>query len=203
MNCIFRCMNFLAHAYLSFGQPQITVGNMISDFVKGAKKDTLPKDVRQGVMLHRAIDSFTDAHEVTARAKSFFRPHYRLYSGAIVDIIYDHYLANDKAVFSLHALETFTYSVYNILDAHLHVLPPPFLRMLPYMKRDNWLYGYRFRPGIENSLRGLAHRAAYMKDSEAAYRLFNEHYEALEACYKSFFPDLEAFARQKFGDLMG
>ena len=88
-------MNFLAHAYLSFQHPGVTVGNMISDFVKGSKKDTLPYDVRQGVMLHRAIDAYTDSHEVIGSVKAFFRPHYRLYSGAIVDIIFDHFLATD------------------------------------------------------------------------------------------------------------
>jgi acyl carrier protein phosphodiesterase len=31
-------MNYLAHAYLSFNEPEILTGNMISDFVKGKKK---------------------------------------------------------------------------------------------------------------------------------------------------------------------
>jgi acyl carrier protein phosphodiesterase len=35
-------MNYLAHAYLSFNDPEILVGNMISDFVKGKKKFDFP-----------------------------------------------------------------------------------------------------------------------------------------------------------------
>jgi acyl carrier protein phosphodiesterase len=31
-------MNYLAHAYLSFNEPGILTGNMISDFVKGKRK---------------------------------------------------------------------------------------------------------------------------------------------------------------------
>jgi acyl carrier protein phosphodiesterase len=84
-------MNYLAHAYLSFGHPGILTGNMISDFVKGKKKFDYPSEVQQGIALHRAIDQFTDTHEATREAKQVFRPAYRLYSGAFVDVVYDHY----------------------------------------------------------------------------------------------------------------
>ncbi|HEY8657933.1 MAG TPA: hypothetical protein VIL78_02790, partial [Hanamia sp.] len=86
-------MNYLAHAFLSFNNADILTGNMISDFVKGKAKFDYPGEIQKGIHLHRLIDSFTDSHEVTARAKKFFRPQYRLYSGAFVDIVYDHFLA--------------------------------------------------------------------------------------------------------------
>ena len=89
-------MNYLAHAYLSFNDPEILTGNLISDFVKGKKKFDYPRGIQNGITLHRAIDNFTDTHETTRQAKEVFRPHYRLYAGAFVDVVYDHYLANDK-----------------------------------------------------------------------------------------------------------
>lgn len=97
-------MNYLAHAYLSFNHPDILVGNMISDFVKGKKKFDFPQDIQKGIMLHRMVDTFTDTHEATKEAKEVFRPHYRLYSGAFVDVIYDHFLAADPSEFSEPAL---------------------------------------------------------------------------------------------------
>jgi acyl carrier protein phosphodiesterase len=92
-------MNYLAHAYLSFEITDITVGNMISDFVKGKQKFDYPFAIQQGITLHRAIDSFTDSHAVTREAKSFFRDPYRLYAGPLVDVAYDHFLANDPLRF--------------------------------------------------------------------------------------------------------
>lgn len=89
-------MNYLAHATLSFGVPHVLVGNMISDFVKGGQKLGYAASVQKGIELHRAIDGFTDDHPATARAKQFFRADYRLYSGPIVDVLYDHFLANDE-----------------------------------------------------------------------------------------------------------
>ena len=93
-------MNFLAHAYLSFDHPEILVGNLISDFVKGKKKFDYSEQVQHGIALHRAIDTFTDFHQATQIAKQVFRADYRLYSGAFMDIVYDHFLANDDNEFS-------------------------------------------------------------------------------------------------------
>ena len=93
----FYTMNYLAHVVLSFDQPEILTGNMISDFVKGKTKFNFSPIVQKGIHLHRLIDTFTDFNPVTKKAKEFFRPEYRLYSGAFVDVVYDHFLANDDA----------------------------------------------------------------------------------------------------------
>ncbi len=98
-------MNFLAHAYLSFDHPEILVGNMISDFVKGNARFQYAEAIQQGITLHRRIDCFTDGHEATKNMKDFFREYYRLYSGPITDILYDHFLANDAEFFrTIHFL---------------------------------------------------------------------------------------------------
>ena len=88
-------MNYLAHAYLSFNNPGILAGNMISDFVKGKRKYDYPQKIQQGIAVHREIDRFTDTHPVTKEAKEIFRPAYRLYAGPLIDVVYDHFLAND------------------------------------------------------------------------------------------------------------
>ena len=93
-------MNYLAHAYLSFGHEEILVGNMISDFVKGKKKFDYSLGIQKGIALHRAIDSFTDDHPVTKLAKQFFKAEYGLYAGAFMDVVYDHFLANDTNEFA-------------------------------------------------------------------------------------------------------
>ncbi|HEX2534995.1 MAG TPA: ACP phosphodiesterase, partial [Chitinophagaceae bacterium] len=121
-------MNFLAHAYLSFGHPEILVGNLVSDFVKGAAYKNFPEPIQHGIRLHRRIDAFTDEHPATRTARTLFVPHYRLYSGALVDILYDHYLANDPEHFSEESLYAFTQQVYRTLEQHAPVLPNRFVQ---------------------------------------------------------------------------
>jgi acyl carrier protein phosphodiesterase len=194
-------VNYLAHAYLSFGIPEIVVGNLISDFVKGKKQFDYPDRIRTGITLHRAIDTYTDTHPVTRQAKSYFRSAYGLYSGALTDVVYDHFLANDPIAFlpgggQGEALAAFARQTYQQLAPWEAIFPERFARIFPYMRDQNWLYHYRFKEGIFRSFAGLSGRAAYMEGPEQACRLFEAHYGELEACYSEFFPALTAFARQ-------
>lgn len=182
-------MNLLAHAYLSFNDPGILVGNMISDYVKGKNKFLYTHRVQEGIALHRAIDSFTDIHEATKEAKEFFRPSYRLYAGACVDVVYDHFLANDSDEFADdETLKLFAKNTYIQLEQNNEELPSKFAAMLPYMKSQDWLYHYKFRFGIEKSFGGLVRRSAYLTDSATAFTIFEKHYYQLEQCYQLFFP---------------
>ena len=187
-------MNYLAHAYLSFNQPPILAGNLFSDFVKGKQVNLYPEDVQKGILLHRAIDSFTDEHAATREAKNVFKPHYRLYSSAFIDVSYDHFLANDSEQFTEDSLSEFSQQVYSSLDKYLDVSPEPFRKLFPYMKQQNWLYNYRTRLGIERSFAGVVHRAAYLTESQTAFKLFEENYHKLQQYYADFFPSLRQFA---------
>ena len=191
-------MNYLAHAYLSFEDKDILAGNMISDFVKGRKKFDLPPGIQQGITLHRAIDEYTDQHPVNKRAKDVFRPVYRLYSGAFVDIVYDHFLALDQAEFNEARLLSFSQDTYKLLEMNQKWFPAPFAGMFPHMKQHNWLYHYRDPLGIERSFEGLARRSRYLTDSRTAFELLEKHYQVLETCYQEFFPQLKSFAHRQF-----
>lgn len=195
-------MNLLAHAYLSFNEPYILAGNMINDYVKGKKKFDYPIAIQRGMTLHRAIDEFTDTHPATIEAKQFFRPQYRLYAGAFVDVLYDHFLANDASQFAdENALENFCTQTYSQLQNNLPLLPLKFQQVFPYMKTQNWLYNYRLKTGIEKGFNGLVKRAAYLSESVIAFSIFNEQYAQFQLCYNEFFPALKNFSLEQFNKL--
>lgn len=174
---------------------------MISDHVKGKKKFDYPPGIQNGIMLHRVIDSYTDTHEATREAKAVFRPQYRLYSGAFVDVVYDHFLAMDDTVFTEQSLLDFSQSVYTILDQQTQWLPERFALMLPYMKEQNWLFNYRTRRGTGKSLGGVVRRSAHLTESETAYQLFEQHYQLLQDCYRHFWASARPFIRSQFDGL--
>ena len=187
-------MNYLAHAYLSFSDNEILAGNMISDFVKGKTRYNYPAGIQEGITLHREIDRFTDDHPAVKKAKEIFRPAYRLYSGAITDVVFDHFLAIDESLFREKSLEEFTKETYEKLAMFSAHFPEKFAAMFPYMKMQNWLFNYSKKWGIEKSLGGLVRRSAYMKESETAFSLFNENYTELSVIFKTFFPDVKNLA---------
>lgn len=184
-------MNYLAHAYCSFRNPEWMVGNMISDFVKGRKQYEYAPGVQQGIQLHRMIDNFTDTHAATQQAKSIFKPAYRLYAGAFVDVVYDYYLANDPACFpTQESLMEFSQYTYEVLQSHYDGLPENYKPVYRHMKVQNWLFNYRHTWGIEKSFGGIVYRSAYLSDSQTAHTLFLAHIDELQTCYNAFAPDL-------------
>jgi acyl carrier protein phosphodiesterase len=187
-------MNYLAHAYLSFNSPDILIGNMINDYVKGRKKFDYTEGIQKGMTLHRAIDTFTDDHPIIKKAKEFFKADYRLYAGAFVDVVFDHFLAKDENEFEdNYALQSFAENTYTILQSRIDSTPPSFQKLFPVMVEQNWLYNYQYTDMIEKSFMGLSKRAAYITETEKAFNSFNKHYDSLQTCYEEFFPQLKAF----------
>ena len=176
---------------------------MISDFVKGKSKYEYAVMIQKGIQLHRDIDHFTDTHPVNHLAKLVFKPDYRLYAGAFVDIVYDHFLANDQAQFSNDAaLNLFCHQTYSSLRSNINLFPDKFKRIFPYMETQNWLYHYRTNEGIEKSFGGLVRRAAYLNESEKAFHQFELQYELLKQCYQSFFGELKEFSKKRLNQLL-
>ncbi len=190
-------MNFLAHAYLSFHRPALMTGNLMGDFVKGRQMALYPGPVQQGITLHRAIDQFTDTHPATTAAKAIFRPQTRLYGAVFVDIVFDHFLANDPLHFTDASLQSFAQEVYHTVQSQNIPLPPDFTRMIGYMTAQNWLYGYRSPEGIAQAFTGMVRRAKYIHFTAGVpMSVFEKNYAALQQCYNEFFPSLFAFAAE-------
>ncbi len=196
-------MNLLAHAYLSFYDADILLGNMISDHLKGKKQFLYPKAVQAGIKLHRSIDAFTDAHPATRELKEFYRPVYRLYAGAFADVTYDYFLANDKGIFpSQQNLLAFSESTYRLLQTNQHLFPVMFAGMFPHMQTQNWLYNYHTEGGIQKSFEGMRRRSRYIKETGTAFQIFTAQKQLMKICYDAFFPDLAAHARIKLQQIL-
>lgn len=192
-------MNFLAHAYLSFQDPACLTGNMISDFVKGRAKLDLPLSIQKGIRLHRAIDQFTDDHIICKEAANLFKKEYGRYAPAVVDVVFDHFLSISPNHFpEENDLMGFSLSVYHQLETNEAHFPERFKTIFPYMKKQNWLYNYRFDIGVKNSLEGLVRRAAYLSNAQPAIEIVYAQHEQLNQYFEAFFPSLYEFSQKTF-----
>jgi acyl carrier protein phosphodiesterase len=191
-------MNFLAHAYLSFNDPALTIGNMIADFVKGKQITLYGDDIQHGIRLHRAIDTFTDQHPVTREARQLFKASIGLYGAVFMDVVYDHFLAMDQQRFSEAGLSAFSQSVYQLLEERKSDLPQVFQQVFHFMRTQDWLYNYRSKEGIFRSFSGISRRAQYLEvPASVPFAVFEHHYGALEKYYERFFPELETFVKAR------
>lgn len=135
-------MNFLAHLYLSGDDPLILTGNFMGDFFKASTWKTLPQRVGQGVLLHRLIDSSTDEHPESAELRSLLHPACGKYAGIALDVLLDHYLANDRQRWSIEERVTFVAHCYEVLKQHQAWMPPPAQQLLKYLSQEDWLNNY-------------------------------------------------------------
>lgn len=194
-------MNFLAHAYLSFGHERILVGNFAADFIKGKEIQKYDEDILVGILLHREIDSFTDSHPLVKAGQSYLRPRFRHYSTVITDVFFDYFLGKNWARYTDIPLELFVNQTYCTIDSHLDLLPVSFQRMFNYMKSQNWLLNYREVTGIQSALTGLSRRTTFESKMNEAPEVLLEKEAEFEVIFFAFFEDLETFARHKLLEL--
>jgi len=191
-------MNFLAHTFLSRHNNEWMIGNFIADDVKGKKYLDYPQKISEGILMHRAIDDFTDHHSVISHSKNILRPKHGLYSGVIIDIFYDHFLAKNWNDYSKENLEDFIQNAYRVFQSYESVLPERTRNMLKYMMAHNWLLSYANLDGINRALSGMARRTKYPSHMDEAINDLIKQYSDFENDFQIFFPLLEKFVEDKF-----
>lgn len=192
-------MNLLGHAFLSFNDAEVLCGNMMGDFVKGKKiLDSYPPKIRQGLILHRKIDTFTDNHPVVDLAKNYYRKDYRLYSGAIIDVLFDHFLANDPRYFhDEQELKRFTDNVFHQLRKTEEYHTPVFENLRFHLENEDILNRFRTLKGLKTAIHKLCKRMFYPLDETRAYESTMLHYEELNQYYNKFIDDVVLYARKE------
>lgn len=194
-------MNYLAHIYLSGDNDLVTIGNFIADSIKGKKYKDYEKDIQLGILLHRNIDTFTDAHKTVRQSTKRLHKNYSHYSGVIVDILYDHFLAKNWSKYCETPLEDYVNSFYNVLELHYDILPLKIKKMMPYMIANNWLFNYGSIDGIAKVLEGMNRRTQYRSGMDKAVNELEAFYSDFENEFTSFFEELIEFSNFKYNEL--
>lgn len=173
----------------------------MADSIRGRDYLKFPESIQKGVLLHRAIDTFTDTHPIARQSSKRLHARYRHYSMVIVDIYYDHFLARNWNAYSEVSLEQFTHAFYALLEDNLELMPPRVQRMAPYMISDNWLLSYRELEGIHQVFKGLNRRTGLKSGMDQAIGELQDFYGQFEAEFTAFFDELIIFSRQKIATL--
>jgi acyl carrier protein phosphodiesterase len=192
-------MNFLAHLYLSGKNDEVALGNFIADAVKGKAILNYGENIKKGILLHREIDSFTDKHEVFKKSKTHLHNKYGRYSGVIVDIFYDHFLATNWENYSKTKLKYFTSNAYKFALKRFNILPKKTKRILPFMIAQNWLAGYANLKDLKRVFYGMDRRTDFKSGMKDAVEDLLINYPDFDKEFKTFFPDVIYFVEENNG----
>jgi len=198
---IVPCMNHLAHVFLAGPDPNLQLGGLLADFHRGAPDPAWRDGVRNGVVLHRKIDGYTDGHAVVARLRDLFEPPFRRFAGILIDIYFDHALArhwNDHA--RDETLDAVSERTLRLVDDNRDWLPPELMRFATYMRANRLFGAYAQREMIEKVLFGVSSRLRHANPLAEAGPALWKNAQLLDAGFEEFFPDLIAFAKSFHND---
>jgi len=179
-------MNYLAHAYLSNNDPDLLIGNFIADHLHGNNFDGYSDGIKQGITLHRAIDTFTDNHPSFKLAKRLFYNGFEKHSGILIDIYFDYFLAKNFHEHSPIPLPEFCINTYSVYQQNVNVLPQGSQQFLNYVLKNNIYESYGTIKGIETVLFHLSNRIKHNVWLNESITIFtqneaelNEHFNLL------------------------
>ncbi len=193
-------MNFLAHLYLSGKPGPLMIGNFIGDYVKGKQVEKFSSEIQKGIYLHRKIDSFTDSHEIVKISASRFKSCYNRYSSVVIDVVYDHYLANNWNLYSSIPLNKYVDSVHSYLLRNYFTLPNQVKGFLPFLIKSRRIENYKYLEGIKKSLSIMSNHSSLPSKSDCAIKVMKEQYHELNGEFVTFFSELKEMVDTQIKD---
>ena len=194
-------MNFLAHIYLSGDNDLLKIGNFMADSIRGHSYDVYPEEIQKGILLHRSIDSFTDMHTIYRQSKHRLHEKYGHYSGVIMDIFYDHFLAKNWSIYSDEKLEDYADNFYHLLKDNYEILTEKVKNMIPYMFARNWLVSYASIDGLQMIMFHMDHRTKNRVDMHESIVELKQYYTEFEQEFTQFFEELRQHYSEKLNEL--
>ena len=191
-------MNYLAHTYLSGENDNIKIGSFLGDWVRGSDYLKYSDEIRTGIMLHRNIDTFTDQHPIVRLSANRFQSRYAKYSGVIIDILYDHFLANNWKDFCDISLRDYVNRMHNVMLNNFELLPERLKNYLPGFMNERWIERYATLEGIRDVLETMSKRTSLPKETEFAIGVMEAFYKDFSHEFFDFFSQIIEFVESKF-----
>lgn len=189
-------MNFLAHIYLSGENELLKIGNFMADGIRGKDYLRFHPEIQKGVLLHRLIDTFTDAHPVYRQSKHRLHEKYGHYSGVIMDIFYDHFLAKNWNNYHKQDLNNYANDFYQLLQHNYNQLTEKTKKMMPYMIARNWFVSYSTVEGLEMILFQMDYRTKHRVNMPEAINELLLYNTDFENEFRTFFDELIAICEK-------
>lgn len=194
-------MNFLAHLFLSGSDNQILIGNFIADGIRGKELDIYPKGIRDGILLHRRIDTFTDSHPIVKQTVYKLRNSSAKYAPVVSDVVYDHFLAHNWKNYSPITLQKFAHDKYEILRENRRFVPERMKFVLTSMIRQDWLVHYAELSGIAKTLKNMSKRVHFANNMASAINDLEQYYDLFQKDFEDFFPLLQQYVAEELQKL--
>ncbi|QII70500.1 DUF479 domain-containing protein [Apibacter sp. B3706] len=198
-------MNIVAHQLLSYQIPDIQLGNVLGEVVRGKDYQNYPQSIATGILLHRHIDSFTDSHPIVKETTSIFHKSYGKFAPIITDVIYDYFLIKNWHLFYEEDFEHFKNSCYDLVQSTELLFPKKLDTIVKSLIEDDWFEKYSTYEGIEWTLHHLTKKSKFNQSIADMGNSIKEIYlqeKKIERHFLDFFPQLQSYCKKFIIKLM-
>lgn len=183
-------MNLVAHQYLSFNDVDLQIGNLLGEVVKGNQYKNFDTKISQGILLHRAIDSFTDSHPIVKKSSAKFHTTQHKYSPIIIDLMYDYFLIKNWNNFNNQSYQEFKNNCYKLFQNNLKEMPNSAQQMVAHLIKNDWFSNYTTLEGIQQTLVNISKRTSFKNNLHNSIHEMKANEKEIEQDFLVFFPDL-------------
>lgn len=184
-------MNWLAHIFLSEYNIEFQVANYLADPLKGKVWDNASIHIKNGMAIHKRIDSFTDSHELFKKSKNRLGDK-GLLKSVVIDLTYDYLLTKNWNKYSSIELESFLKQFYNNSYELLPKLPShastPLKRMIDFDLLNKYQTLEQLNEGLLRIDKRLSAKLASRDKTSLYFERVCENIEEIEKDFLEFFP---------------
>ena len=192
-------MNYLVHLYLAGADPELQLGGLMGDFVKGPIPAGYPEKLALGLRLHRRIDSLAQNSPYTRQSRQRLDPKFGHGRGIIVDIFYDHFLAVNWSDYSPESLASYAEKVYRLLQGQHAQLPAGLQQVALRMIKHNWLVSYQYRAVVGKALQSISRRLSRPLPLGEGIEDLAPHEVLFRHDFEGFMSEATDFVKKEFG----
>lgn len=196
-------MNWLSHIFLSKSSIQYQLGNLLADPLKGKPWDTACELTRQGFVMHKKIDLFTDSNENVLRSKSRLSKKKYL-KGVVIDIVYDYLLVKNWQTYSSIELKIFLNQFYQSAAVEIDNYPEIPNTFVNRLISNKILSDYSTLDGLETTFKRVDERLSKkLKAKECTVEyipIIKKEIKAINQDFSFFFPQLISFFKENVND---
>lgn len=187
-------VNFLAHSLLGFNNSELIAGQFCGDFVRGSDLSHFPAGIERGIRLHRHLDRFTDSHPALSPVRQTIPEVPRRLAGIVVDVMFDHYLAQRWDQISPVSLDKHAKAVIEALNLHETHYPLKLKHFVRLLEREDILQNNLHLSSIELTLNRIAARSTKLDALKLSTAQLKPLGDRLVKPFDVFFPDLHQAA---------
>jgi len=186
-------MNYLGHLYFSGNDLKLMHANLFGDFVKGTNLSSYMPYVREGIILHRQIDSYIGSHYKVKQLVLSLYPFLPKVAGVAVDIYFDHFLSIHWDKFHNENIDSFLTKFYTHPINSDHFPNSHFLYVIFRIKTEQWLSGYDQIKVIQQVCRGVSNRISFPNALVHGGQVLKEHYTNIENAFFDYMNDAKLY----------